>query len=293
MQEATRTGLIARKVGMSRYFSADGFHIPVTLLKVENCQVISSKTKDKHGYNAVQVGEGAIKVKNVSKSMRGVFAKAKVEPKRRLAEFRVQESGLLNPGDELSAEHFVAGQFVDVCGVSKGKGFAGGMKRHNFGGLEATHGISISHRSHGSTGQCQDPGRVFKGKKMAGHLGHERVTIQNMEVVETRADEGLILINGAVPGAKGDYVLISDAIKKALPADAPFPAGLKGVGAPAANDSADAEDGKLEGETAAPAEENAKEDAKEAKSEKPEASEPAAESAEQASSSDQESEKKE
>jgi len=234
---SVRTGVIATKVGTSRFFNSVGGNIPVTLLKLEACQVVDVKTEDKNGYDALQVGAGVAKVKNVSKPLRGHFAKSKVEPKAKLVEFRVSPDALLSVGDELTAGHYVIGQCVDVVGTSKGKGFAGGMKRHNFRGLEATHGVSVSHRSHGSTGQCQDPGRVFKGKKMAGHLGDERVTIQNLEVVDTDVDQGLIVVCGSVPGAKGSYVYISDAIKKARPAEAPFPAGLKA----AANNDAKAE----------------------------------------------------
>ena len=220
-----RTGMIAQKMGMTRLFAEDGRHVPVTVLKVENCQVVAQKTPDRDGYSALQLGVGTAKPKNVAKPQRGHFAKAKVEPKRRLAEFRVAEDALVEVGTEIKPSHFVAGQLVDVVGTSIGKGFAGGMKRHNFGGLEASHGVSISHRSHGSTGNSQDPGRVFKGKKMAGHMGNERVTIQNLEIHATDDEEGLILVRGAVPGAKGGYVLISDAIKRPRPDDAPYPAG--------------------------------------------------------------------
>ena len=222
-----RTGLIARKEGMSRVFSADGAHIPVTILKVENCQVTAVRTEDKEGYTAVQLGVGKAKVNRTSKAMRGVFAAAKVEPKIKLAEFRVSTDNMLEVGAELSVEHFMVGQFVDIQGTTKGKGFAGSMKRWNFGGMRATHGVSVSHRAHGSTGQRQDPGKVFKGKKMAGHLGHETVTTQNLKVVAVDAEQGLILIEGAVPGNATSYVTICDAVKKALPADAPKPAGLK------------------------------------------------------------------
>jgi large subunit ribosomal protein L3 len=220
-----RTGLIAQKMGMTRLFSEDGQHVPVTVLKVENCQVVAQKTSEKDGYNALQLGVGTAKAKNTPKPQRGHFAKAKVEPKRRLVEFRVADDALVAVGTEIKPSHFVAGQLVDVVGTSIGKGFAGGMKRHNFGGLEASHGVSISHRSHGSTGNSQDPGKVFKGKKMAGHMGDRRVTTQNLLVHGTDDAEGLILIRGAVPGAKGGYVLISDAIKRVRPDDAPYPAG--------------------------------------------------------------------
>ena len=228
-----RTGLIAKKLGMSRIFETDGTHVPVTVLAVDGLEVVDVRTQERDGYTAVQLGTGSIKAKNVSKPMKGHFAKANVEPKRKLAEFRVSEDCLLSVGDKLSVEHFVPGQFVDVCGTSIGKGFAGVMKRHNFAGLEATHGVSISHRSHGSTGQRQDPGKVFKGKKMAGHLGAERVTDQNLKVVATDADRGLIMVKGAVPGFEGGYVLIKDAVKKALPKDVPMPAGLKAKAAAA------------------------------------------------------------
>lgn len=226
-----RTGVVATKLGMSRHYTDDGFHIPVTLLQLDSCQVTCVKTEEKDGYNAVQLGVGKAKVKNVSKPIRGHFAKAKVEPKKKVVEFRVDAGALLQPGQEITADHFVVGQYVDVVGTSKGKGFAGGMKRHNFAGLEASHGVSISHRSHGSTGQCQDPGRVFKGKKMAGHLGDVRVTMQNLEIISTDAEQGIIVVNGAIPGAKGGYVLVSDAIKKILPPTAPYPAGLRVVAA--------------------------------------------------------------
>ncbi len=220
-----RTGLIAQKMGMTRLFSEDGRHVPVTVLKVENCQVVAQKTSERDGYNALQLGVGVAKAKNTPKPARGHFAKAKVEPKRRLAEFRVADDALVDVGTEIKPSHFVAGQMVDVVGTSIGKGFAGGMKRHNFGGLEASHGVSISHRAHGSTGNSQDPGKVFKGKKMAGHMGDQRVTTQNLLVHATDDAEGLILIRGAVPGAKGGYVLISDATKRPRPEDAPYPAG--------------------------------------------------------------------
>ena len=227
-----RTGLITRKLGMSRVFADDGRHVPVTVLKVDACQVVAQRTADKDGYNALQLGHGVAKVKNISKAMRGHFAKAKVEPKRRLTEFRVGPDALVDVGAELSADHFVAGQFVDVQGTSVGKGFAGAMKRHGFSGLRASHGVSVSHRSHGSTGQCQDPGKIFKGKKMAGHMGDRRVTVHSLEVVATDAGRGIILIKGAVPGAKGGLVLVLDAKKKPLPDGVPFPAAILGAGAP-------------------------------------------------------------
>jgi len=228
-----RTGLIARKMGMTRVFTEDGRHVPVTVLQVDGCQVVAHKTADRDGYTALQLGLGKAKVKNVTKPLRGHFAKARVEPKRRLAEFRVAGDALVPVGAELRPSHFLPGQFVDVVGTSIGKGFAGGMKRHNFRGLGASHGVSISHRSHGSTGNHQDPGRVFKGKKMAGHLGDERVTIQNLEVVATDDETGVIMIKGAVPGATGGFVLVSDAVKKPRPEAAPYPAAAGGASVPA------------------------------------------------------------
>ncbi len=222
-----RTGLIARKEGMSRIFDEDGRHIPVTVLKVDECQVTAVRSEDKDGYVAVQLGAGKAKVKRVSKQNRGHFAKAKVEPKKKLAEFRVSNENVLEVGAELGANHFIAGQFVDVTGTSIGKGFAGAMKRHNFGGMRASHGVSISHRAHGSTGQCQEPGKVFKGKKMAGQMGNERVTTQNLEVVGVDLEDNLILVKGAVPGAKNGWVLIRDAEKKPAPEGVPLPAGFR------------------------------------------------------------------
>ncbi len=221
-----RTGLIAEKLGMSRLLTEKGEHIPITLLKVDNCQVVSTKTAEKDGYTAVQVGVGTAKVKRLSKALRGHFAKAKVEPKKKVVEFRVSQDALLNVGDTLSVEHFLNGQYVDVTGTSIGKGFAGVMKRHNFGGLRASHGVSISHRSHGSTGQRQDPGKVFKGKKMAGHMGDERVTVQNLKVILTDPERSLIGVLGAVPGNPGGFVLIRDAVKKKAPQNLPYPAAL-------------------------------------------------------------------
>ena len=221
-----RSGVIARKIGMTRIFSETGEHIPVTVLKMDNVQVVSVRNQERDGYNALQLGAGNAKVKNVSKALRGHYGKASVLPKRKLAEFRVAEDAILDVGATLSPNHFVAGQKVDVVGTSQGKGFAGAMKRHNFAGLRASHGVSVSHRSHGSTGQCQDPGKVFKGKKMAGQMGTSRVTTQNLKVVLTDAEEGLVLIQGAVPGSKNGWVLISDAVKAARPDEAPFPAGL-------------------------------------------------------------------
>jgi large subunit ribosomal protein L3 len=222
-----RTGLIAQKIGMTRVFNDEGNHVPVTVLKVDNCQVVAVRTQEKDGYTAVQLGVGAAKVKNVGKAMRGHFAKAKVEPKSWIVEFRVPQDALIDVGAELSAEHFVAGQFVDVVGTTIGKGFAGGMKRHHFGGLRASHGVSVSHRSLGSTGQRQDPGKTFKGKKMAGHLGDVRVTTQNLRVVSTDVERGLIMVRGAVPGSDGGYVLIKDAVKRKAPKDLPFPAAIR------------------------------------------------------------------
>ena len=229
-----RTGLIAKKLGMTRIFEADGTHVPVTVLAVEGLKVVNVRTNEKDGYSAVQLGTGAVKAKNVSKPMKGYFAKAKVEPKKKMAEFRVSEDCLLNIGDELSADHFVAGQYVDVCAKSIGKGFAGVMKRHNFAGLEASHGVSISHRSHGSTGQRQDPGKVFKGKKMAGHMGDELVTVQNLKVVSVNADKGLIMVKGGVPGCENSWVYITDAVKKSSSVKLPMPAGLIKVDEPVA-----------------------------------------------------------
>ena len=222
-----RSGVIARKLGMTRLFMEDGRQIPVTVLSMEGCQVVSQRTGDKDGYNAVQLGAGSVRAKNTSKPMRGHFAAAKVEPKRKLAEFRVSADNLIGVGEEITADHYFEGQFVDIAGTTIGKGFAGAMKRHNFGGLRATHGVSISHRSHGSTGQCQDPGRVFKGKKMAGHMGSVRVTTQNLQVVKTDAERGLIMVKGAVPGSKGGWVTIKDAVKKPFPESAILPAALK------------------------------------------------------------------
>jgi large subunit ribosomal protein L3 len=221
-----RTGLLAKKLGMTRLFKEDGTHVPVTVLHLDSVQVVAARTEERDGYSAVQLGWGRAKVKNVSQPNKGHFARAKVEPKAKLAEFRVSADALLEPGTTLSAAHFVVGQRVDVCGVTKGKGFAGAMKRWNFGGLEASHGVSISHRSHGSTGNRQDPGKTFKNKKMAGHLGVERVTTLSLEVAAVDADKGLIMVKGAVPGAKGGFVLVRDAVKRAQPADAPYPAAV-------------------------------------------------------------------
>ncbi len=222
-----RSGLIAQKLGMTRVYTDAGEQIPVTVLKVDNLQVVAQRTDEKNGYTAVQLGAGTAKVKNTSKALRGHFAVAKVEPKRTVAEFRVTADNLIEVGAELTADHFVEGQMVDITGTSIGKGFAGAMKRHNFGGLRATHGVSVSHRSHGSTGNRQDPGRVFKNKKMAGHMGQTRVTTQNLTVVRTDVDRGLIMIKGAVPGSKGSWCLVRDAVKADLPASAPRPAAVR------------------------------------------------------------------
>ena len=238
-----RSGVIAQKVGMTRVYNDAGEHVPVTVLKVENLQVVAQRTREKNGYTAVQLGAGLAKVKNTSKAMRGVFAQASVEPKRKLVEFRVSEDNMIDVGSEITADHFVAGQMVDVTGTSIGKGFAGAMKRHNFGGLRATHGVSVSHRSHGSTGQRQDPGKVFKNKKMAGHMGQVRVTTQNLEIVRTDPEKGLILVRGAVPGSKGGWIEVRDAVKAALPDSAPKPAALR----QAANDVGAAETTVTEG----------------------------------------------
>ena len=222
-----RSGLIAQKVGMTRIFTEDGTHVPVTVLKVDTVKVVSTRSEEKDGYTAVQLGYGLAKVKNVGKALRGHFAVAKVEPAKKVVEFRVSPDAVLEVGTELSADHFVAGQYVDVTGTTIGKGFAGGMKRHNFRGLEASHGVSVSHRSHGSTGNRQDPGKVFKNKKMAGHMGDVQVTTQSLTVVSTDGSRGLILVKGAVPGAEGGWVLLRDAVKKKLPDSVPFPAGIK------------------------------------------------------------------
>jgi len=232
-----RTGLIAQKLGMSRVFTDEGNHVAVTVLRVENCQVVAQRTEQKDGYTALQLGVGAAKVKNVTKPQRGHFAAAKVEPKAKLAEFRVSEDALVPVGAEITAGHFLPGQYVDVTGTSIGKGFAGGMKRHNFGGLRATHGVSVSHRSLGSTGQRQDPGKTFKNKKMAGQMGNERVTTQSLEVVGADAERGILLIKGAVPGAEKGWVLIKDAVKRKAPDGLPYPAALRGEATGEADDA--------------------------------------------------------
>jgi large subunit ribosomal protein L3 len=235
-----RSGVIAQKVGMTRLFTEAGEHLPVTVLRLEQCQVVGHRTVDKNGYVALQLGAGSRKVRNVSKAERGNFAIAKVEPKRKLAEFRVSQDGIIPVGAEITADHFVVGQFVDVTGTSIGKGYAGGMKRWNFGGLRASHGVSISHRSIGSTGGRQDPGKTFKNKKMAGHMGVDRVTTLNLKVVMTDVERGLVLVEGAVPGAKGGWITLRDAVKKALPKDTPTPGKFRlpdAVAAPAAEKS--------------------------------------------------------
>ena len=228
-----RSGVIARKVGMTRVFTDAGEHVPVTVLQIDQCQVVAHRTTEKDGYVALQVGVGKAKVKNVSAAERGRFAVAKVEPKKKLAEFRVSEDALIPVGAEITADHFIPGQFVDVTGTSTGKGFAGGMKRWNFGGLRATHGVSLSHRSLGSTGQRQDPGKTFKGKKMAGQLGNETITTQNLTVVRVDVERGLIMVKGAVPGHEGSWVKVRDAHKKPF-ADLPFPGSFTKKGASAA-----------------------------------------------------------
>lgn len=248
-----RSGVIAQKVGMTRVFTDSGEHVPVTVLKLDNCQVVAHRTAEKNGYVALQLGAGTRKVKNVSKAMRGHFARARVEPKRQVAEFRVSQDALIPVGAEITADHFVVGQYVDVTGTSIGKGFAGAMKRHNFGGLRASHGVSISHRSHGSTGGRQDPGKVFKNKKMAGHMGDVTVTTLNLKVVRTDPERGLLLIEGAVPGAKGGYILVRDAVKRPLPKDAPKPGKFR---EPAAETPAEA---KAETQSEAPPEAAAEE----------------------------------
>ncbi|WP_373696393.1 50S ribosomal protein L3 [Hyphobacterium marinum] len=238
-----RTGVIAKKLGMTRVFAEDGAHVPVTVLHMDGCQVVSQRTDERDGYTALQLGVGSAKAKRTSKAMRGHFAKAQVAPKRKLVEFRVSGDNLIDAGAELTADHFVVGQKVDVAGKSIGKGFAGAMKRWNFGGLRASHGVSISHRSHGSTGQCQDPGKVFKGKKMAGHLGDERVTTQNLEIVRVDADKGLILVLGSVPGAAGSWVEVRDAVKGVRADDLPMPGKFRSLdeqNAPAKDDKAEA-----------------------------------------------------
>ncbi|WP_299910440.1 50S ribosomal protein L3 [uncultured Paracoccus sp.] len=228
-----RTGIIAKKLGMTRLFLEDGRQVPVTVLQLDGLQVVDQRTIERDGYTAVQLGAGEAKAKRTTAALRGHFAKASVAPKRKIAEFRVAEENLIKVGEEITADHYFAGQFVDIAGTSIGKGFAGAMKRHNFGGLRASHGVSISHRSHGSTGQCQDPGKVFKGKKMAGHLGAVRVTTQNLQIIKTDADRGLIMVKGSVPGSKGGWVTVKDAVKKATPENLIYPAALKSAAAEA------------------------------------------------------------
>ncbi|MDB5661613.1 MAG: ribosomal protein [Cypionkella sp.] len=222
-----RSGVIAKKLGMTRLFLENGTQVPVTVLQLDNLQVVAQRTVDRDGYTAVQLGAGLAKAKRTTAAMRGHFAKAHVEPKRKIAEFRVSPANLIEVGAEITADHYLAGQFVDIAGTTNGKGFQGAMKRHNFGGLRASHGVSVSHRSHGSTGQCQDPGKVFKGKKMAGHMGAVRCTTQNLQVIRTDAERGLLMIKGAVPGTKGGWVTIKDAVKKAAPAGLPLPAAIR------------------------------------------------------------------
>ncbi len=234
-----RSGVIAKKLGMTRLFMEDGEQIPVTVLQMENVQVVSQRTADRDGYTAVQLGAGVAKAKRTSKAMRGHFATAKVEPKRKITEFRVSPENLIEVGAEITADHYLEGQYVDIAGTSIGKGFAGAMKRHNFKGLRASHGVSISHRSHGSTGQCQDPGKVFKGKKMAGHMGDVRVTTQNLQVVKTDAERGLLMIKGAVPGSKGGWVTIKDSVKKAAPKGLPMPAAIRAAAVEAPAETAE------------------------------------------------------
>ncbi|MDE3121009.1 MAG: 50S ribosomal protein L3 [Paracoccaceae bacterium] len=239
-----RSGVIAKKLGMTRLFMEDGRQVPVTVLQLDGLQVVAQRTAEKDGYTAVQLGAGSAKAKRTTAAMRGHFAKANVAPKRKITEFRVSPDNLIEVGAEITANHYLEGQYVDIAGTSIGKGFAGAMKRHNFGGLRASHGVSISHRSHGSTGQCQDPGKVFKGKKMAGHLGAVRVTTQNLQVVRTDADRGLIMVKGAVPGTKGGWVTIKDAVKKPAPEGVPTPAALKSAQAATAAAEAPAEGGE-------------------------------------------------
>jgi large subunit ribosomal protein L3 len=222
-----RSGVIAKKLGMTRLFLEDGRQVPVTVLQLDNLQVVAQRTSERDGYTAVQLGTGTAKAKRTTAAMRGHFAAANVAPKRKIAEFRVSADNLIGVGEEITADHYFEGQFVDIAGTSIGKGFAGAMKRHNFGGLRASHGVSVSHRSHGSIGQCQDPGKVFKGKKMAGHLGSVRVTTQNIQVVRTDSDRGLIMVKGSVPGSKGGWVTIKDAVKKPLPDNVILPAALR------------------------------------------------------------------
>jgi large subunit ribosomal protein L3 len=242
-----RSGLIARKLGMSRVFREDGTDLPVTVLHIDGCQVVAQRRQESDGYTALQLGAGRAKVRRVTQPMRGHFAKAEVEPRQKLVEFRVSEDALIEVGAELTAGHFIAGQYVDVTGTSIGKGFAGAMKRHGFRGLRASHGVSISHRSHGSTGNNQDPGRVWKGKRMAGHMGTDRVTVLSLEVVGADAEKGILLVRGAVPGAAGSWVLVRDAVKRSLPDGVPFPAGLRATAADTAPAAAGANGPAAEG----------------------------------------------
>ncbi len=259
-----RSGVIAKKLGMTRLFMEDGRQIPVTVLHMENVQVVAQRTGERDGYSAVQLGAGEAKAKRVTQAMRGHFAAANVAPKRKIAEFRVSPENLIEVGEEITADHYFAGQYVDIAGTSIGKGFAGAMKRHNFGGLRASHGVSVSHRSHGSTGQCQDPGKVFKGKKMAGHMGSVRVTTQNLEVVRTDAEKGLIMVKGAVPGSKGGWVMIKDAAKKPAPDGVILPAALRSAAAAAAEAAEKAAAEAAAAEAAAEAERQAEQAAQEA-----------------------------
>ena len=247
---ALRSGVVAQKLGMTRVFTDAGEHVPVTVLQLAQCQVVAHRTKDKNGYVALQLGAGSRRAGNMSKADRGYFAKAKVEPKRKLAEFRVSDDAVIPVGAEITADHFIPGQFVDVCGISIGKGFAGGMKRWNFGGLRASHGVSVSHRSIGSTGGRQDPGRTFKNKKMPGHMGVDRVTTLNLKVVQTDVERGLLLVEGAVPGVKGGWITVRDAVKKALPKEAPKPGKFRAPAseaAPAEAPTAEAPEAAQEG----------------------------------------------
>lgn len=235
-----RTGILAEKVGMTKIFDDKGRHVVVTVLKMDGNQVVAVRRNEKDGYSALQLGFGAAKLSRVTKALRGHFAKAKVEPKKNLAEFRVSPDALLDVGAEISADHFVAGQYVDVTGTTIGKGFQGVIVRHNFGGMPASHGVSISHRAHGSTGNRQDPGRVFKNKKMAGHMGQVRATIPNLAIVSVDAAQGLLFVEGSVPGSEGSLVMVRDAVKRALPKEAPFPASVKKAAVPAEASQSDA-----------------------------------------------------
>jgi large subunit ribosomal protein L3 len=276
-----RTGVIAKKLGMARFFDEAGTHVPVTVLSLEGCTVVAQRTQDKDGYVALQLGAGAKKPKNTSKAMRGHFAKAEVEPRHELAEFRVSEDMLIDVGAELTADHYLPGQKIDVTGVTVGKGFQGAMKRWNFGGMRATHGVSVSHRAHGSTGQRQDPGKTFKGKKMAGHLGQETVTTLNLTVWRVDVERGLILVKGAVPGTEGDYVKIRDAVKKAAPADVPTPGAFRKAGEEPKAPAAEEETPVVETAAEAPvAEEPAVIEAAASESEEPATEAPAADAPE-------------